>query len=539
MKKLCFFTFLLFSFSVLMAQSADEGKQHLYYERYNSAANTFQAVVEKDPKNEDAWYGLAKAWIAQDEVQKAKVALQQAPDAVKDDAFYMVAMGEVSLHENNPEAANSYFQQALDKTKSKKPNILLAVARANIDAKNGNGAWAVELLNKAIDKEDKDPALYVALGDAYRKQQNSNEGYKAYREALNRNSNYAQALYKMGDIFLSQRNKEMYLSYFDQAVKADPAYAPALYRLYLYHFSYNPEKAMEYYGQYMANADKGLQNEYDLADLSYLNKDYNAAITKANSIIQQQGEKTKPRLYKLVGYSQAALNDSAKALQAMHRYFANESDSNYVVKDYDLLAKLYLAQEGKVDSAVYAYTKAIDLVQDSTELYPYYKEVADLYKGQKDHANQAQWMERYYTGNNKATNVDLFNWALAHYMAGEYEKADAVFGRYVEKYPEQSFGYYWQARANAARDEGMKEGLAVPIYEKLIEVLQKEEPNENNNRWLTEAYNYLAAYNTNTTKDYEQAIGYFEKVLELNPDDADAQKYKTMLEKTVSGTGSR
>jgi tetratricopeptide (TPR) repeat protein len=541
MKKLCILTLALFCFSVLTAQNTDKGKQHLYYQRYHSAANTFLAVVEKEPKNDEALYGLVKAYVLQDELEKAKEALQQAPDAVKNDAFYLVAIGEVLLKENKQQEAANYFQQALDKTKNKNTKVMLAIAEAHNNAKTGDGAYAVELLNRALAREKKnpDPALYVALGDAYRKQQNSNEGYKAYREALNHNSDYAAALYRMGDIFLSQKNKEMYLNYFTQAVNADPAYAPALYRLYLYHFSYNPEKAMEYYNQYMANADKGLQNDYDLADLSYLNKDYNGAITKANNIIQQQGEKTKPRLYKLIGYSQAALKDSAKALQYMHRYFANESDSNYVAKDFEMLANLYLAQGEKVDSAVYAFTKAINLVQDSLELYPYYREVAELYKGQKDFAGQAKWMEQYYTGNSKATNVDLFNWALAHYMAEEYDKADKVFGLYVEKYPEQSFGYYWQARANAARDEGMKEGLAVPYYEKLIEVLQKEEMNETNKRWLTESYNYLAAYNTNTRKDYDEAIGYFEKVLELNPEDDDAKKYKAMLEKTAAGTGSR
>jgi tetratricopeptide (TPR) repeat protein len=289
----------------------------------------------------------------------------------------------------------------------------------------------------------------------------------------------------------------------------------------------------------MANADKGLQNEYDLADLNYLNKDYKAAIDKANSIVAQHAEKVKPRIYKLIGYSYAAMEDSARALQAMHRYFANESDSNYVAKDFDMMAKLYMANGARMDSASYAYERALALVQDSAELYPYYNELAQLAKEQKDFASEAKWMEQYYTGNNRATNVDLFNWALAHYRAEEYEAADRVFGMYTEKYPDQSYGFYWRARVNAARDEGMKEGLAVPHYHSLIEVLEKEDMSDNNKRWMLEAYNYLAAYETNTAKNYNEAIEYFDKVLELNPEDADAKKYKAMLEKTVSGTSSR
>lgn len=416
---------------------------------------------------------------------------------------------------------------------------MLAVADAHNDAANGHGAYAVEVLKKAIEREEKDPALYVALGDAYRKAGNSSEGYKAYRQALDVSSGYAPALYSMGDIFLSQKNREMYLEYFTRAANVDPKYAPALYRLYIYHFNYNPEKAMEYYSKYMANADKGMQNEYDLADLHYLNKEYKEAIEKAKTITAQQGEKTKPRLYKLVGYSHAALNDSVKAKQWMQRYFASESDSNYVAKDFDIMARLFLANGNQIDSAVLAFTRAAELVQDSADRYPYYKEIVELYKEQKDFANEAKWTGRYYAGNNKATNVDLFNWAVAHYRAENYAAADSVFSVYVQKYPEQSYGYYWQARVNAARDEGMREGLAIPHYEKLVEVLQKEEMNENNKRWLLEAYNYMAAYETNTEKDYEQAIQYFDKVLELNPDDADAKKYKTMLEKQTNDTSKR
>ena len=539
MKKFLFFTTLLFSFAALKAQSLEEAKKHLYYQRYFSAATAFEQLTANDAKNDEAWYGLVKSYVLQDEAAKARTAVQNAPEAVQDEAWYYVAMGELLLAEKKPTEAASFFQKALDETKSKNANVLSAIADAHIDAANGDGAYAVQLLNKALEREDKDPALYVTLGDAHRKMKNSTEGYKAYRQALTLNPGYAPALYNIADIFLSQKNREMYVDYYTQTVTADPSFAPALYRLYLYHFNYNPEKAMEYYKQSMANADKGPQNDYDLADLNYLNKDYTAAIAKATSIVQQQGEKTKPRLYKLIGYSHAALSDSAKALNSMQRYFEAESDSNLLAKDYEILAKLYLANGNSIDSAAYAFEQAIQLVEDTMERYPYYMNLVDLYKANKDFANEAKWMAKYYAGNPKATNVDLFNWAVAHYRAEEYVAADSVFSVYVAKYPEQSYGYYWQARVNAARDEGMKEGLAIPHYEKLIEVLQKEDMTESNKRWLLEAYNYLAAYETNTAKNYEEAIGYFEKVLELNPEDEEAKKYKAMLEKTLSGTGSR
>ena len=106
---------------------------------------------------------------------------------------------------------------------------------------------------------------------------------------------------------------------------------------------------------------------------------------------------------------------------------------------------------------------------------------------------------------------------------------------YTQKYPEQAFGYYWRARSNVAIDTAMAEGLAVPHYQKLIEVLAKDSVNSNYKKWMSEAYGYLAAYEANTQKDYAEAIGYFEKVLNVDPENENARKYITMLEKNLEG----
>src|SRR5205085_1180486 len=51
----------------IMAQSIDEGKKFMYYERYKSAKNIFQKLVNSDPNNEEAIYWLGQAYIAPDD----------------------------------------------------------------------------------------------------------------------------------------------------------------------------------------------------------------------------------------------------------------------------------------------------------------------------------------------------------------------------------------------------------------------------------------------------------------------------------------
>ena len=78
----------------------------------------------------------------------------------------------------------------------------------------------------------------------------------------------------------------------------------------------------------------------------------------------------------------------------------------------------------------------------------------------------------------------------------------------------------------------------MPHYLKVIEMAEADTTNETNRKWLVEAYKYIAAYKTNQEKDYATAVDYFEKLLEVEPDNADAKKYITILEKNIAATSA-
>ena len=534
MKQIIFLFILNLGYSVLQAQSLEQGNQHLYYERYESAENSFHQVLKNDPENEEAWVGLTQAYMLQNDVNNLD-SVNLAPSSVQSDPLYKVAKGAILLQKNSVAEANNLFQQALGETKEKNVGVLSAIARAHVIAKNGDANYAIEIINKAIKRDKKNAALYVLLGDAYRKLNNGSEAFKAYRAAIDKNDQYAEAYHKIGEIFLTQKNAELYTEYFKKSLAADPGYAPSLYQLYVYEFYRNPAQATEYYRQYLTKADPSPSNDYDLADLLYLNKKYDSAIAKANTIIARDGEEVQPRLFKLISYSYAGMKDSAKAISYMQEYFAKEVDSNFIAKDYTSMGDFYLSQPDHDSLAIVYYAKALPLVKDSAVLFESYKKLADLSRDRKDYAAQAEWLEKYYLGNGKASNLDLFYWGIAHYRAESYVAADSVFSKYIAKYPEQGFGYYWQAKSRALQDKEMTEGLAVPVYEKLIEVLQKDTADANYKKWMVEAYGYLAAYQVNKEKNFEAAIDHFEKVLEIDPENADAKKYIAMLEKDLAG----
>jgi tetratricopeptide (TPR) repeat protein len=159
------------------------------------------------------------------------------------------------------------------------------------------------------------------------------------------------------------------------------------------------------------------------------------------------------------------------------------------------------------------------------------RNIVTLYKDLKEYTQEAEWREKIYTQTKSPNNVDLFNWGISLYFAGNFQYADSVFGLYSEKYPTQLYGYLWRARSNAAIDTTMELGLAVPHYEKLVEVAEADK--QTNKSTLIAAYSYLGGYEANIKKDYEKSLDWFNKILAIDEGNADAKRYTETIQKWI------
>jgi tetratricopeptide (TPR) repeat protein len=543
MKKMLLITTILLMMGGLRAQSIAEARKLLCYERYNGAAHLLHAILRSDPVNTEAWWLLTQVYLRQAATQPSRIdvirdSLLLMPAAVSQQPLALCAYGQVLWVQHRKDSAAACFNKALAETKEKDPLILLAVAEAHQDADSTDAIYAIDLLTKAIKRDKHNADLYVALGNNYRRLVDGTQSYQAYQDALAQDKQNVEALYRLGKIFVTQENAEMYLKYFNDAVTADSMYAPAWYALYYHYYFRDVNKAMECLQHYIAASDPGIQNDYLLTDLLYASRKYEEAIGHARQLVGQQGKVSEPRLYKLIAYSYKELHDSVRALDYMQQYFRQQADTGFVVKDYETMGEIY-DQLGRSDSASLYYVKAEHAEKDSLKRIAYDKKLAGLYKELKDYSNQAIWLARYYQGNPVATNLDLFNLGLAYYMARAYPMADSMFGVYETKYPDQGFGYYWRARSDAAIDTAMATGLAIPHYLRFIEIADKDTTNKVNRKHLVESYGYIAAYKANTLKDYSGAIDYFERLLTLDPGNSDAQRYVTILKKTLNKSASK
>jgi hypothetical protein len=90
----------------------------------------------------------------------------------------------------------------------------------------------------------------------------------------------------------------------------------------------------------------------------------------------------------------------------------------------------------------------------------------------------------------------------------------------VQKYPEDVFGYYMIGKANAAIDTTGELALAVPHYQKVVELGEKEADKTKVKDQLLGSYKYFIEFYYNVKKDQATALQFVDKAIALDPADA-------------------
>src|SRR3978361_1919973 len=82
---------------MLFAQSVDDGKKFLYYQRYKSARETFEKVLAGNPNNIDATYWLGQTLLKQRDTAATRSLYQKALASNGNAPLLLAGMGELLL----------------------------------------------------------------------------------------------------------------------------------------------------------------------------------------------------------------------------------------------------------------------------------------------------------------------------------------------------------------------------------------------------------------------------------------------------------
>lgn len=520
--------------NVLNAQTIEEGRKFLYYERYKSAKAVFEKLVAANPANVDAAYWLGQAMIGPDEnkdIAGAKALYQKTLMANSNSPILLAGMGHIELLENKAQDAKNRFETAISLSQGKSAAVLNAIGFANVNAPNGDLAYAIDKLKLATSiKGMKDSDAFINLGDAYKKQTEGGLAQTSYENALTINPGYARASYRIGKIYQTQgvAQEEIYMRYYNEAIAKDPAYGPVYENLNQYYYLSNVGKSAEFLEKYLANSDDDPKNCYYRASMKYAQGLFAEAITKADECLTGSTEPY-PNLYGVKAYAYNKLKDSVNSKASFETYFLKQTPEKIGPTDYETYARILLKFPGNEQLADTYIEKAV--AADTTEngKVAMYKSLAVNFEAQKNYKLAAYYYNKIVQIKKDVRKTDFFNAGNNFTKAGDYQLSVDIFDKYIQKFPNESFGYYMNAKNYLRLDSTDASGKGLNSYQMIIDMSDsiKDKPGEMDR--LKGSLRYMIEYYANVKKDRVKAVSYVDKAIMLDSSDFEMRNIKDIL----------
>jgi Flp pilus assembly protein TadD len=525
-----------------LAQTLEEGKKFLYYERNKSALQVFKKLNSDRPTDALTTYWLGQAYLANDDLKAAKNLYEQALQSNSNDSWLLIGSGHINVLENNITAAKEKFDKALESGKSKKgiynTDLLIAVGRANADGNNkmGDAPYAVEKLKLAAEQDKKNAEAEFLLGICYIKmgREFGTDAVLAFREAINRDPNYAKAHYRIGRIFQVQRNFESMDDEYKKAIAADASF-PLTYLSYFLYYQYKDVAlAKENLDKYVANSDKDCNSDYYLADYLYRAGKYNESLEKAK--LMGAGDcKDFARVNYLYALNYDKLNDVTNAKSYLDKYFATIQPDKILPTDYEFAAKFYSKIPGSTVAAINYYLQAAELSTAKNEKIDFVNGAAKIAADAKMLTEQIRLTSKVAELKGGFQENDFYNLTKAAVDAKEYNTADSLAKAYIISFPDKQQGYAFSVAVAKAADADTSKGLAVEPINKYNDFLLKDI--EKNKKAIYSNYYYLLIYYAQKAGDIKSAIDITNKMMELYKEGEEYNFAKNINEQLTKKSG--
>jgi tetratricopeptide (TPR) repeat protein len=536
MKTLVFVLATILFTGASFAQTIEDGKRFLYYERFKSAKDIFQKLSTANAADESAAYYLGQAMIGLEDVAGAKALYQQKLSATPNSPLILVGMGHIGLLEGNTADARSRFETAINLSGAKRIDVFNAVgaANSNPENKNGDANYAIDKLKFATTlKGFKDPEVWANLGDAYRKSNDGTNAAISYQSALTLNPIYARAKYRTGRLYQSQglSQEPLFLRLYNETIAMDPNYAPVYNTLFNYFFKTDVTKSAGYLEKWLSVSDDDPKACLSRASMKFAQGLNLEAIAKCEECISVDRVNALPNLFGLKAAAYVKMNDSVNAKSSFEEYFKRQIPSKVGSGDYSSYALTLLKFSGNEQIAADNINKAVAIDSLEKNKVDYLKVMAVYFKDKGNFLEAANWYNKVLYVKKNYNNVDLYNAGYNYFRSAKFDSSVVVFNKYTVKYPDDMFGYYMVAKANSGIDSTMALGTAATAYLKAIEVGEKAVDKVKIKDQLVGAYTYMMQYSFNVKRDQAAAISYIDKALLVDSTDAQSIQNKEFVTK--------
>lgn len=559
------------------AQSLKDAKAAIAEERYDEAKGMLQSLVEKKAKDGENWFYLGQIHLINDKVDSAAYAFNQGVTNAPKEKLNSVGLGIVDLMKGDKVAAETKFSTAVSDLGRKEYLPLLYIGQAYVDAPEPDYTKAIEYLTQAKAKNEKDPDILIALGDAYAGMGESSQAFVSYRDAEYLDESLLAP--KIGQALISRRAQayDVVIESLTKLSAENPDYAP-LYRelaetYYLSSLkapedSYREinQKALEFYQKYLSlTGDATVEAKTRYADFLVYSGNYEELKTVAQELANMPGVDAK--VYRYLGY--IAYNqdkDYAKAAEHMNTLFSKVQQERLIPRDF-LYAGLANLSVGDAEKGEALLKQAVEKQTEEDNLETEIAETA-FAKYQDGEVEEAVKIFRI-----PAANPESDYYFDANYFVGlgQYTKGSRLVSPAEGEEVTPELGVQKIAAAKPVLDEAIKsfatviatekedvkkkylvnslyykglselaldgvmydpenaKGLFVDSFTQLLQSVQNTElPETTVNSYIVDANNYLGYY-FYLKGEAEKAKGHFQETIKVSPDDEFAGQFVDQL----------
>ena len=502
-----------FTSHTAQAQSVSEGVALMEKENYTAARQIFRQIIAKTPTDGEAYFYLGESFYENENPDSAKIYYNKGVEMNPRSPLNYAGIGKLALDAKNTKEATKNLDRALSIGK-KSGSAYLEVGRAYLTSDNKNLEKAIETLTQGTGVDTKNADIFSALGDAYLESGEAGKAVTNYDFATDKDKKNPKNFTKKAKIWYRAKVYDQAIQSLEEAIKIDPTFAPAYKDMIEVYVAQNQyAKALPYLKKYTELSGTDIEARERLVKvLSYYAKDYDAAIVEAQKVLAQ--DSTRYTMYRWLAMSQTEKGDYPSAYASWQKFFKVVGDRKLYVSDYEGYGKA-ASKTNQKDTAIVAYKKIVEMDTLRTDVYDL---IATSYRDAKDYPKV---IEAYQTKMSKVKPAanDYYYVGQAQYTLKNYPAADTAFTKYTELYP-NVVGYVYKVRIANIMDPEAANNLAKPYQEKVIEYGEKDK--EKNKKYLSDAYNYLGYYSLRTT-DTAKAREYFQKTLEIDPANTNAQ----------------
>ena len=506
------FFLLLFALSV-SARAQDfvkQGKDALHEKSYDLAIDNLLKALKATPRNAEVNFLLGESYRLKGVKDSAEIFLQKSVDINDEYIPAMISLISVVAKNGQWDRAAKIFAAA---TKFDKKNPAIPLALGNAYLETDSLDKAIVYFSKAKDLNENLTEVYTGLAEAYGRQNIAVLAISNYQKAAELDPKSAAIRYKLGKAFYKNRQYNDCAREFQEAVNLDPTndkyvfdVADIFFRAKLY------RESARFFAKYVLLKKDNAAAFDEYAKALYTGRFYKDAVP-----VIEDAMRLNPKSNDLKPMYAHSLYESGESQKAIDAYKALSKDS-LGTEDYVRIGRSY-AKLKDMDNAVASFEKAITMDTTSTEVA---YELGGLYMGKKMYDKAAVQYDKKLKMDPKNVGA-LLNGGVCYMVVGKFDTAKTMMQKVTELRPDLLQAYSYLARCYYLLDSleiAKKQYLLVISIVDTVNV-PASEGRTREEKYATqylEANKFLGLIEL-LGKRYPTAIEYLKKAITYEPKD--------------------